>query len=283
MKHGKKFNHLSRKTAHRKAMLSNMASSLILHKRISTTVAKAKALRKYVEPIITRAKSDTTHSRRVVFSYLKHKEPVKELFSTVADKIGDRPGGYTRILKTGTRLGDNAETCIIELVDFNEIYLKKDKLKPGKKRTRRGGKKTITQPIVEDVKVKEAKVEETKDEELEVAEKKDVVDEEKTNEKKDEVIEKIEEDKVGIKDADEVEEVEPEKSEEPVKTTEDKIESVSEDVEVKEELKKDTEESKKDDVKVEEVKDEEIEEPKEDPEKKDENEAKNSGEDKDKE
>jgi len=103
MKHGKKLNHLGRKSAHRKAMMANMASSLIMHKRISTTVAKAKALRKFVEPIITKAKTDSTHSRRVVFSYLRHKEPVKELFSTVAEKIGDRPGGYTRILKTTNR------------------------------------------------------------------------------------------------------------------------------------------------------------------------------------
>jgi large subunit ribosomal protein L17 len=142
MRHGKKINHLGRKSEHRKAMLSNMAASLILHKRITTTVAKAKALRKYVEPLITKAKDDTTHSRRVVFSYLKHKEPVIELFSAVADKIADRPGGYTRILKTGTRLGDNAEMCIMELVDFNDTYsVKKTDQKGQKKRTRRGSVK----------------------------------------------------------------------------------------------------------------------------------------------
>ena len=123
MRHGKKFNHLGRTASHRKAMLSNMASSLILHKRLSTTVAKAKALRKYVEPLLTKSKNDTTHSRRTVFAYLQNKESVKELFDEVSAKIAGRPGGYTRILKTGYRLGDNAEMCVIELVDFNEDML----------------------------------------------------------------------------------------------------------------------------------------------------------------
>jgi large subunit ribosomal protein L17 len=122
MRHNKKFNHLGRKKGHREAMLANMAVSLLLHKRITTTVAKAKALRIYVEPLITKAKNDTTHSRRVVFSYLKDKYAVTELFREVAVKVADRPGGYTRVLKTGTRLGDSAEMCIIELVDFNETY-----------------------------------------------------------------------------------------------------------------------------------------------------------------
>ena len=123
MRHGKKINHLGRTSAHRKAMLSNMATSLILHKRVTTTVAKAKALRKYVEPLITKSKNDTTHSRRMVFSYLQDKESVTVLFSEIAVKIADRPGGYTRILKTGNRLGDNADMCIIELVDYNENML----------------------------------------------------------------------------------------------------------------------------------------------------------------
>ena len=122
MRHNKNFNHLGRQAGHRKAMLSNMASSLILHKRIETTVAKAKAVRQFVEPLVTRAKEDTTHSRRVVFSYLKQKEAVTELFRTIAPKIAERPGGYTRILKTGFRLGDGADMCIIEFVDFNEAY-----------------------------------------------------------------------------------------------------------------------------------------------------------------
>ena len=122
MRHNKNFNHLGRQAGHRKAMLSNMASSLILHKRIETTVAKAKAVRQFVEPLVTRSKEDTTHSRRVVFSYLKQKEAVTELFRTIAPKIMERPGGYTRILKTGFRLGDAADMCIIEFVDFNEAY-----------------------------------------------------------------------------------------------------------------------------------------------------------------
>ncbi len=140
MRHGKKINHLGRTAPHRKAMLSNMASSLILNKRISTTVAKAKALRKYVEPLMTKAKDDTTHSRRVVFSYLNDKESVKTLFDEVAEKIASRPGGYTRIIKTGARLGDNAEMCIIELVDYNELLLKDAKPAKSKKRSRRGSK-----------------------------------------------------------------------------------------------------------------------------------------------
>ncbi|TVP45441.1 MAG: 50S ribosomal protein L17 [Mongoliibacter sp.] len=135
MRHGKKFNHLGRTASHRKAMLSNMATSLILHRRISTTLAKAKELRKYVEPLITRAKEDTTHNRRVAFSYLQSKEGIKALFGDVAEKVGTRNGGYTRIIKTGYRLGDNAEMCIIELVDFNELMLKD--AKPAKKTTRR--------------------------------------------------------------------------------------------------------------------------------------------------
>ncbi|MFC4871344.1 50S ribosomal protein L17 [Negadavirga shengliensis] len=143
MRHGKKFNHLGRTASHRKAMLSNMAKSLLEHKRISTTVAKAKELRKYVEPLITRAKEDTTHNRRVVFSYLKHKEAIKTLFGEVVEKVGNRPGGYTRIIKTGFRLGDNAEMCIIELVDFNELMLKEAQpaKKAGRRRSRRGAGK----------------------------------------------------------------------------------------------------------------------------------------------
>lgn len=143
MRHNKKINHLGRKSAHRKAMLANMASSLLIHKRISTTLAKAKALRMYVEPLITKAKDDTTHSRRVVFSYLQDKDAVSELFREISAKIADRPGGYTRILKTGNRLGDNAEMCIMELVDYNEAMLaaKDDAAKSKKRRSRRGGAK----------------------------------------------------------------------------------------------------------------------------------------------
>lgn len=152
MRHGKKFNHLGRTASHRKAMLSNMASSLIQHKRITTTVAKAKALRKYVEPLITKAKTDNTHSRRMVFSYLQDKETVTTLFNEVAEKVASRPGGYTRIIKTGNRLGDNADMCIIELVDYNELLLVGDEKAGAKKsRRRRGGSKknTETAPAVE--------------------------------------------------------------------------------------------------------------------------------------
>ncbi|MBR1958399.1 MAG: 50S ribosomal protein L17 [Tidjanibacter sp.] len=142
MRHNKKVNHLGRQASHRKALMSNMASSLILHKRIETTVAKAKALKKFVEPLITKSKEDTTHQRRVVFSYLKDKYATAELFRTVAPKIADRPGGYTRILHTGFRLGDAAEMCIIELVDFNETYVEgvAPKVAP-KTRRSRGAKK----------------------------------------------------------------------------------------------------------------------------------------------
>ncbi len=150
MRHSKKFNHLGRKTAHRKAMLANMAASLIVYKRIKTTVAKAKALRVYVEPLITKSKDDTTHSRRVIFSYLKDKEAVTELFREVANKVANRPGGYTRILKTGNRLGDNAEMCFIELVDYNETYSdSKTEAKPKTRRSRRGGSAKVTEETVD--------------------------------------------------------------------------------------------------------------------------------------
>ncbi len=140
MRHGKKINPLGRKKAHRELMLSNMACSLIEHKRINTTLAKGKELRKYVEPLITKSKEDSTHSRRVVFSYLRSKEAVTELFREVAPKIAERPGGYVRILKTGRRLGDGAELCMVELVDFNELLLNTEK-KTKSRRSRRGGKK----------------------------------------------------------------------------------------------------------------------------------------------
>ncbi|MDE6099200.1 MAG: 50S ribosomal protein L17 [Muribaculaceae bacterium] len=141
MRHNKKFNHLSRKKAHRDSLLANMTISLIMHKRIFTTLAKAKALRVYAEPLINRAKNDTMNNRRVVFSYLQNKDAVKELFNEIAQKIADRPGGYTRILKTGNRLGDNAKTCFIELVDYNEAMLKDAKKSEGKKTRRSRGKK----------------------------------------------------------------------------------------------------------------------------------------------
>ena len=163
MRHGKKFNHLSRKTAHRKAMLSNMACSLIEHKRIKTTLAKAKALRKFVEPLITKSKTDTTHSRRIVFSHLRQKEVVTELFGDVASKVATRNGGYTRILRIGNRLGDNAQMCFIELVDYNETYVTEKTKKKTKSTRRSGGAKKVSAatPAIEKVAV----VEETKPDE----------------------------------------------------------------------------------------------------------------------
>lgn len=146
MRHGKTINHLGRTASHRKAMLSNMASSLILHKRISTTVAKAKALRKYVEPIITKSKTDSTHSRRVVFSYLQDKDSVRVLFDEIAEKVNNRPGGYTRIIKMENRLGDNAEMCIMELVDYNELLLEDKQPAKAKTRRSRSKKKTSDKP-----------------------------------------------------------------------------------------------------------------------------------------
>ena len=146
MRHNKKFNHLGRKTAHRDAMLSNMAVSLIQHKKITTTLAKAKELRKFIEPLITKAKDDTTNSRRIVFSQLQNKEAVSALFGEIAQCVGDRPGGYTRSLKTGFRLGDAAQMCFIELVDYNENLLKEA---APKKKTRRSSKKAVAAEVVE--------------------------------------------------------------------------------------------------------------------------------------
>jgi large subunit ribosomal protein L17 len=148
MRHGKKFNHLGRQAPHRKAMMANMACSLIEHKRINTTLAKAKALKKFVEPLITKSKTDSTHSRRTCFRYLRSKEAVTELFRDVSVKVADRPGGYTRILKTGFRQGDNAEMCMIELVDYNQNLLK-DAKKKTTTRKRRGGGKKAAAPVAE--------------------------------------------------------------------------------------------------------------------------------------
>ena len=154
MRHGKKFNHLGRKTAHRKAMLANMACSLIEHKRINTTLAKAKAVRQFVEPLITKSKADTTHNRRIVFSYLRDKYAVTELFREVATKVADRPGGYLRIIKLGNRQGDNADMAMVELVDYNELYNPNSKKK---KATRRRGSKKKSEAVVETPPVTEAK------------------------------------------------------------------------------------------------------------------------------
>jgi len=238
MRHGKKFNHLSRTAPHRKAMLSNMATSLILNKRISTTVAKAKALKKYVEPLLTKSKSDTTHSRRIVFSYLNDKESVKTLFDEVAAKIADRPGGYTRILKTGNRLGDNADMCIIELVDYNELLLGDDKSSKSKtRRSRRGkgggkGSADASGSKTTETKPKEEKVEAKKEEE-----KVDAKKEEKVEAKKEETA------------TEEKEEAKAEKSSESEKKKEAKAEKSSETEEKKEEPKAEKKDDKKSDDK----------------------------------
>ena len=155
MRHGKKFNHLGRTADHRRAMLANMAISLIMHKRITTTLAKAKALKKYVEPLITRSKDDSTNSRRVVFSYLQNKEPLKELFGIVAQKVGDRPGGYTRIIKLGSRQGDAADIAFIELVDFDENMAKAPKAEKKTRRSRKAAPKAEA-PVEEAPKAEEA-------------------------------------------------------------------------------------------------------------------------------
>ena len=164
MRHGKNFNHLGRKTGHRRALLSNMASSLILHKRINTTLAKAKALRVYVEPLVTKAKANTTHARRVVYSYLENKDAIQELFGPVREKVGDRPGGYVRVIRTGFRPGDGAETAMIELVDFNQHYTNAADGKaaaPEKKRTRRGKSKVAEKAATAKAETAEAETTET--------------------------------------------------------------------------------------------------------------------------
>jgi large subunit ribosomal protein L17 len=180
MRHGKKINHLSRKTAHRSALLSNMACSLIEHKRINTTLAKAKALRKYVEPLITKSKDDTTHNRRVVFRYLRDKEASSVLFRDISPKIIDRPGGYTRIIKLNNRLGDNAEMAMIELVDFNDLLIKDQSTK--KKSRRRGGKKSTSSPTkvtdnIEDAVIVEEIISDSKD----VKADKEIIDSNESN------------------------------------------------------------------------------------------------------
>ena len=163
MRHNKKFNHLGRTADHRRALLANLAISLIMHKRITTTLAKAKALKKYVEPLVTRAKNDSTNSRRVVFSYLQNKEAIKELFGPIADKVGDRPGGYTRIIKLGSRLGDAASMAFIELVDFDDNMAKTPKADKKTRRSRRSGKKSdAAETPVAEIEATEAPAEEAK-------------------------------------------------------------------------------------------------------------------------
>lgn len=167
MRHGKKFNHLGRKVGHRRALLMNMACSLIKYKRINTTLAKAKALRQYIEPLVTKGKNDTTHNRRVVFSYLQNKEAIDELFGPVAEKVGDRPGGYVRVIRTGFRKGDGGETAMIELVDFNEVYEVSSESETGggrRRRRRRGGGGQTTAAAEPQAQVEETEEEETEEE-----------------------------------------------------------------------------------------------------------------------
>ena len=216
MRHGKKFNHLGRKAAHRKAMLSNMACSLIEHKRIKTTLAKAKALRVYVEPLITKSKNDTTHSRRTVFSYLKQKEAITELFGDIATKVSDRPGGYTRIIKLNNRLGDNAQMAYIELVDYNETYITD---RPKKKKTRRRGgmKSASSTPVLKDA----------ENVEIEIEKSSQVEDSTIAAET---TLQKVEETKAEESTAEKIdaESVEESHEEQNVKSTEEKIETESE-------------------------------------------------------
>ena len=241
MRHRKSFNHLGRTSSSRKAMLSNMATSLILHKRITTTVAKAKALRSYVEPLITKSKEDTTHSRRVVFSYLQDKFAVTELFREISSKVADRPGGYTRIIKLENRLGDNAEMAMIELVDYNELMLKeKDSKKAKSTRRRRGSKKKAddqasapVEELVESVEEKPVEETEAKAKSEEKAETKIEVKEEKAEVKTEEKVEEKVEEKEDLKP-------EEEKKEKPVeakteKVVDDKVEKTEAPVEAKKE------------------------------------------------
>ena len=236
MRHGKRFNHLGRTPSHRKAMLSNMASSLLVNKRINTTLAKAKELRKYVEPLITKAKDDSTHSRRLVFSYLQDKESVNALFNEVVDRVANRPGGYTRIIKLGSRLGDNAEMAMIELVDFNDLLIKESEPKKAKtRRSRRGAKpKEESAAAKTDEKVeKKEEVEETKSEDkVESAPVEDVTEaktEEVQEEVKEKEVDKADEEEIETKaEKAEVEEVKKpaKKAEKPADKTEEPAEEV---------------------------------------------------------
>jgi large subunit ribosomal protein L17 len=261
MRHGKRFNHLGRTASHRKAMLSNMASSLLVNKRINTTLAKAKELRKYVEPLITKAKNDSTHSRRVVFSYLQDKESVNALFNEVVDRVAGRPGGYTRIIKLGSRLGDNAEMAMIELVDFNDLLIQESEPKKAKtRRSRRGGAKPKQEPAAAKADAKtEKKEEEVKAESEEKVESTAAEDaaetkvEEVQEEAKEEVVEtkaeatKAEETKVEETKVEEAkeEEVKAEEAAEEVKAKSKPEAESAEKAENKDEDKKESEESGK--------------------------------------
>ena len=242
MRHRKEFNHLGRTSSHRKAMLANMASSLILHKRIKTTTAKAKALRMYVEPLITKSKEDSTHSRRIVFSYLQDKFAVNELFREVSTKIADRPGGYTRILKTGNRLGDNADMCIIELVDYNENMLESKTTTKDKPARRRRSKKKSDAPVKSEAGEKKTVTESDKTDENTVAESAKV---EEAPEKEEAIDTKTAE--VVEEKSEAIEEKQEPKAEEP-KKAEAKKEKPSEDTKKEEDGKEDKKDEKSEDM-----------------------------------
>ena len=221
MRHGKRFNHLGRKSAHRKAMLANMACSLIQHKKIKTTLAKAKALRVYVEPLITKSKNDTTHSRRVVFSYLKQKDAITELFNDISSKVADRPGGYTRIFKLNNRLGDNAQMALIELVDYNEEYTTD---KPKRKKSRRTRRKNTNQTSDSD-QVKDSNDKEVKEEVVETSDSNDKEVKEEVVETKDSNDKEVKEEVVETKDSNDKE-----VKEEVVETSDSNVKEVKEEV-----------------------------------------------------
>ena len=244
MRHGKRFNHLGRKSAHRKAMLANMACSLIQHKKIKTTLAKAKALRVYVEPLITKSKNDTTHSRRVVFSYLKQKDAITELFNDISSKVADRPGGYTRIFKLNNRLGDNAQMALIELVDYNEEYTTD---KPKRKKSRRTRRKNTNQTSDSD-QVKDSNDKEVKEEVVENSDSNDKEVKEEVVETKDSNDKEVKEEVVETKDSNDKE-----VKEEVVETSDSNVKEVKEgvvetkdsnDKEVKKDLKEENPKNK---------------------------------------
>ena len=244
MRHGKRFNHLGRKSAHRKAMLANMACSLIQHKKIKTTLAKAKALRVYVEPLITKSKNDTTHSRRVVFSYLKQKDAITELFNDISSKVADRPGGYTRIFKLNNRLGDNAQMALIELVDYNEEYTTD---KPKRKKSRRTRRKNTNQTSDSD-QVKDSNDKEVKEEVVETSDSNDKEVKEEVVETSDSNDKEVKEEVVETKDSNDKE-----VKEEVVETSDSNVKEVKEgvvetkdsnDKEVKKDLKEENPKNK---------------------------------------
>ena len=257
MRHGKRFNHLSRKSAHRKAMLANMASSLIEHKRIKTTLAKAKALRSYIEPLITKSKNDTTHSRRVVFSYLKQKDAITELFTEISTKIADRPGGYTRIIKLSNRLGDNAQMAFIELVDYNDDYVTD---KPKRKKSRRTRRKSSSESSTTSSSISnndndQASVKNTTNNDQQIKDEEsidEVKSKEENNESVVQEVEVVDESKESLAEELEVVDESEESVAEEVEVVEESEKSVVEEAEVVDETKESVVKESNDDVKTDE-------------------------------